>query len=166
LPTSDLQFKVTSTGDVFADGTFYGAAFTTGSADFAEMLEPGEPSLEPGDLLCVDSVGRVVRCRARYQTDVVGVYSTSPAFLGGDARDEDGRRLNPGHVPVAIVGIVPTKATSSNGVIAPGDLLVASSVPGHVMKAGANAPQGSVVGKALARLDGERGTVQMLVTLQ
>jgi hypothetical protein len=96
----------------------------------------------------------------------MGVYSTSPAFMGGDSRDESGRRLEPERVPVAIVGIVPAKAVSENGAIRPGDLLVTSSVAGHVMKAGATPPQGSVVGKALESLDAERGVVQMLVTLQ
>lgn len=37
--------------------------------------------------------------------------------------------------PVALTGIVPTKATNENGNIAIGDILVSSSKKGHAMKA-------------------------------
>ena len=52
--------------------------------------------------------------------------------------------------------------------IRPGDLLVASSTPGHAMRAEPNPPQGTVIGKALEKLDASRGTgfIKMLVTLQ
>ena len=45
-------------------------------------------------------------------------------------------------------------------------LLVASSTPGHAMKAAPNPPVGTVVGKALEPLDDNTGVIQILVMLQ
>jgi len=62
---------------------------------------------------------------------------------------------------------VPTRATTENGPIKAGDLLVTSSRPGYAMK-GTNRARmlGAVVGKALEPLLSGRGLIQVLVTLQ
>jgi hypothetical protein len=67
---------------------------------------------------------------------------------------------------LAIVGIVLVKVWTENGAIRPGNLLVASSTPDHAMKAGPNPPLGTVIGKALGKLDRGTGIIKMLVTLQ
>jgi hypothetical protein len=90
------------------------------------------------------------------------VYSTRPGFVGGSPVEGS----NVGAIPLAIVGVVPVKVTAENGAIQPGDLLVASSVPGRAMKAGPNPPQGSVIGKALEPLQAGIGLIKMLATLQ
>jgi hypothetical protein len=92
---------------------------------------------------------------------VAGVYSTRPGFVGG--QPVEGKIA--GTIPLAVVGVVPVKVSAENGPIHPGDLLVASSTPGHAMKAGPNPPQGTVIGKALAGLSTGTGVIQMLVTL-
>jgi len=51
-------------------------------------------------------------------------------------------------------------------VIMPGDLLVASTLPGHAMKAGNAPPVGSIIGKALNRLEDAVGVVRVLVMMQ
>ena len=71
-----------------------------------------------------------------------------------------------GRVPLAVVGVVPVNASAENGPIQPGDMLVASSTPGHVMRAGPNPAVGTVIGKALEPLDEGTGVIQMLVMLQ
>ena len=58
------------------------------------------------------------------------------------------------------------KASTENGPIAPGDLLVASATPGHAMKASPNPPIGTVIGKALEGLDEGTGVIRILVMLQ
>ena len=93
---------------------------------------------------------------------MVGVYSTQPGFIGGAGDDTD----LTGKVPLAIMGVVPLKASAENGAIHPGDLLVTSSTPGHAMRAGPNAPQGTVLGKSLGALEEGTGVIQVLVTLQ
>lgn len=152
----DRRFHVTNAGEVYADGQFH-----PGGSDLAEML-PAAKGLEPGDVLAVGADGKLTRCTQAYQTSVVGVYSTKPGFVGGA---EDGADLT-GKVPLAVVGVVPVKVTAANGPIQPGDLLVASSTPGHAMKAGPNPPVGTVIGKALGMLQSGTGVIQILVTLQ
>jgi hypothetical protein len=153
---ADRRFYVTDAGQVYADGQFH-----PGGADLAEMLPAGD-GLEPGDVLAVGADGKLARSTQAYQTSVVGVYSTKPGFVGGA---EDGADLT-GKVPLAVVGVAPVKVTAENGPIHPGDLLVASSTPGHAMKAGSNPPVGTVIGKALAALQSGSGVIQALVTLQ
>jgi hypothetical protein len=69
-------------------------------------------------------------------------------------------------IPLAVAGIVPLKVTAENGAIRPGTLLVASSRAGHAMRAKANPPAGTLVGKALGALAADVGTIDVLVTLQ
>jgi hypothetical protein len=129
-------------------------------ADFAEMM-PADEGLEPGDVLVIAPDGRLVRSDILYATNVAGVYSTRPSYVGG------GQHMGePGYVPLSMMGLVPVKASAENGPIAPGDLLVASSTPGHAMRAGPNPPVGTVLGKALGSLDSGTGFIEMLVTLQ
>lgn len=152
----DKRFRVTYQGNVYADGTYSSPA-----ADFAEML-PAATGLEAGDVLVVGLDGKLTRSSAAFASAVVGVYSTKPGFVGGS-----GDGIDPtGKIPLAIIGIVPVKASAENGAIQPGDLLVASSTPGHAMKAGSHPPVGTVIGKALGSLQSGTGVIQMLVTLQ
>lgn len=149
-------FRVTSTGQAQSD-----VGFSTPAADFAEML-PAVSGLEPGDVLVIGADGKLARSTQPYQATVVGVYSTRPGFIGGQPVDGNLE----GHIPLAVVGIVPVKVSTENGPIQPGDLLVASATPGHAMRAGTNPPQGTVIGKALEGLDDGTGVIRMLVVLQ
>ena len=156
---TDIQFRVDSAGNVTADGTF-----TPGGADYAEML-PAEPGLEPGDLLAIGPDGTLVKAAGAYSTSVAGIYSTSPGFVAGGG-DAEGNGTE-GKVPVAVLGVVPAKASAENGAIRPGDLLTTSDTPGHVMKAtDRDRMLGAIVGKALESLGSGTGTIKVLVTLQ
>ncbi|KPJ48361.1 MAG: hypothetical protein AMJ38_05530, partial [Dehalococcoidia bacterium DG_22] len=174
-----LTFKVDGqTGDVSTDGGYHcGPNFTCGvfgctetdldpclsdnsPADFAEIL-PAQEGLEPGDVLVVALDGTLARSSESHQPTVVGVYSTRPSYVGSAYR-----LGQPGYVPLAVVGIVPVKASAENGSIQPGDLLVASATPGHAMKADPNPPQGTVIGKALGALEERTGIIEVLVMLQ
>ncbi len=152
----DVQFRVTTSGTVESDG-----AYTTPAADFAEML-PAVAGVAPGDVLVIGADGQLQPSTQPYQLTVIGVYSTRPGFVGGRGIDEP----TTGQVPLAIMGVVPVKVSSENGAIQPGDLLVASATPAHAMRAGANPPNGTVIGKALGTLAQGTGVIQMLVTLQ
>jgi hypothetical protein len=150
------RFYVTRFGEVYASGTFH-----AGGADFAEML-PAQEGLEAGDVLVIGSDGKLARSTQAYQENVAGVHATKPGLLGGA---HDGADLA-GKVPLAVVGIVPVKVTNENGRIKPGDKLTASSTTGHAMKAGRHAEIGTVIGKALSALEGDRGVIEILVILQ
>ncbi len=153
---SDREFYVSDAGEVYADGNFH-----SGGADLAEML-PAVEGLEPGDVLVVGPDGQLALSSEAYQSTVVGVYSTNPGFVGGDGEETDLK----GKIPLAVVGVVPVKASAENGPIQPGDLLVASSTPGHAMKAGSSPSVGTVIGKALESLESGTGVIQILVMLQ
>jgi hypothetical protein len=147
-----------------ANGTGHSAGgWSTSAQDYAEML-PGINGLEPGDVLIIGGDGQLTHSTQAYQTSVVGVYSTQPGFIGGAPVEGP----ITGTIPLAIVGIVPVKVSAENGAIHPGDLLVASSIPGHAMKAGANPPVGTVIGKALEAFDASHktGVIKLLVTLR
>ncbi|MGA1841962.1 MAG: hypothetical protein ACMUIU_15190 [bacterium] len=149
------RFYVSNSGQVYADGSF-----NSGGADLAEML-PAAPGLEPGDVLVVDLEGKLIRSSEPSATNVVGVYSTSPGFIGGYSDDDDPT----GKVPLAVLGIVPCKVSNENGPIKPGDLLVTSSTPGHAMKAPDDPKAGTVLGKALSSLESDTGLVRLYVTV-
>jgi hypothetical protein len=156
---ADLDFRVTGTGQVRSD-----VGFNTPAADFAEML-PAVEGLQAGDVLVIGSDGKLIRSTEPYQASVAGVYSTQPGFVGG--QPVEGKVA--GNIPLAIMGVVPVKASAENGPIRPGDLLTTSSTPGHAMRADRDsALPGTVLGKALEPLDASQGTgvIQVLVTLQ
>jgi hypothetical protein len=153
---AELRFRVGGKGDVWTRDGYY-----TISGDLAEML-PAVQGVEPGDVLAIGLDGQLARSTQAYQASVMGVYSTQPGFVGGQAAEGE----IPGAIPLAVVGVVPVKVSAENGPIRPGDLLVASSTPGHAMKAGPNPPQGTVIGKALEGLDEGTGVMKMLATLQ
>lgn len=146
-------------------GFFNGGTQASG-ADFAEQIavQGKEASYEPGDVLVISAqADRAVELATRaFDTTVIGVYSTQPALLGG-APDQNDPLAG---IPVAITGIVPCKVSAENGTIKRGDLLVTASKPGYAMRAGANPPQGTVLGKAMGQLDRGTGIIQVLVTLQ
>ena len=68
---------------------------------------------------------------------------------------------------MAMMGIVPVKATTENGAIRPGDLLVTSSEVGYAMKGTDRSRMlGAVIGKALGNLESGTGVIEAVVTLQ
>ena len=170
----DTVFAVESDGDVLADGSF------TGPADFAEVMSvAGEKGdYEPGDVLVIGPDGDVTRSTKAYATELAGVYSTKPGFVGDteitrqgiEAYDEPERGVR---IPVALLGIVPAKVSAENGAIHPGDLLTTSSTAGHAMKASPVVingieiyPTGTILGKALESLEQGTGVIKVLVTLR
>ncbi len=160
---STRKFHITSAGTYVA------------GSDFAEAFEAsgGKAAYEPGDVVVLSEKNpkAIEKSTAPYDTKVAGIYSTRPGVLGAD---KDGvTRMDENDIPVAIVGIVPTKVTDENGVIKPGDLLTTSSIAGHAMKASptlvngvAIYPTGTILGKALEPLQGKVGVVKVLVMLR
>jgi hypothetical protein len=154
------------------DGTgkgFFNGGTQVGGADFAESMavRKGASRYEPGDVLVIDRTGRrrVALAQTAYSRLVAGIYSTKPGVLGTEHRIDDAPVAE--EIPLAVVGIVPCKVTTENGPIAPGDVLVTSSRPGHAMKGTDRVRMlGAVVGKALEPFQDGTGVIQVLVTLQ
>ena len=167
----NLALKGAGSSITFADGTVQSTAWNGSlvGGDYAESVDvTGDRSrFEPGDTLVVDPdhSGHFMKSSEPYSTLVAGIYSTKPGVLG--RRQTTDPKTSTTEVPMAMVGIVPTKVSAENGAIKPGDLLVTSSTPGYVMK-GTDRSQmlGAVVGKALGTLNSGTGVVEVLVSLQ
>jgi subtilisin family serine protease len=166
-------FRVDKTGNVYADGAYYGAGFYTGSADVAEWVSVSEP-VEPGDVLELDPdhAGHYRKSRGPCSTLVAGVVSTEPGFVLGTNPStldfgpwtDDSRPSTVDSALIALLGIVPMKVTDEGGPIEPGDLLTTSSTPGYAMKW--NQEDGTacgLVGKALEPLDSGTGVIKSLL---
>ena len=131
-------------------------------ADLAERIEVTE-TLEPGDLVEIDPQAPGLYRKARGPSTglAVGVITSVPAITLANepgAVGEDPRPL------LALMGRVPVKATTENGPIRVGDLLVSSSTPGAVMRC--DEPEGcsgTLVGKALEALEHGDGMIEMLL---
>jgi hypothetical protein len=166
----NLRFQVSDAGNVTADGTISG-----GGADVAESfaVEGDRAAYEPGDVLVISArLNRsVVVSSDPYSTSVVGVYASRPGvLLTRDGFDED----MSDKVPLAVIGVVPTKVSAENGSISRGDLLVTSKTPGHAMKAKSVVldgieiyPPGTILGKALEPFGGPgTGLIEVLINTQ
>jgi hypothetical protein len=160
----------TSSGYVFADGSIQTTAYTgTCGGDYAETVDVAgdRKSYEPGDVLVIgaESGSDVLKSAEPYSTLVAGIYSTKPGVVG--RRQTTDPKASTTEVPMAMVGIVPTKVSAENGPIKRGDLLVTSSTVGYAMKGTDRSKMlGAVVGKALGNLDSGTGVIEVLVTLQ
>ena len=151
-----VRWKVTNTGEVYADGSFH-----SHGADFAEMY-PAKGELAPGTVVGIGEDGRLEPATSMRASAVMGVVSDTPSIVGGAAIEADG---DVGKVPVAILGIVEVRASATSGPIRPGDLLTAGAEPGTAEKAVWAYP-GTIIGKALEALPSGEGSIRMLVTLR
>ena len=140
---------------------------TTCGGDYAESVNAGgdRAKYEPGDVLVIasDEKNDVVKSSEPYSPLVAGVYSTKPGTVGRRQTTPK----SPDEIPMAMVGIVPTKVSAENGPIHKGDLLVTASLEGYAMKGTDRSRMlGAVIGKAMGTLDSGTGTIEVLVTLQ
>lgn len=122
------------------------------AADLAEIYTSNDLNLEAGDVVAIDPDlhAGVKKTVSPYETGSLGIISTKPAQIIGDAIDE-GNNV----VPVALAGRVPVKVSLENGPIASGDYLTSSSQPGVAMKA---VKTGVTIGTAIGSFDGTNGT--------
>jgi len=157
----------------FPDGTVQSTAYVgttcpTGG-DYAESVDVvgDKKQYEPGDVIVIgaESTSDVTKSTEPYSTLVAGIYSTKPGFVG--RRQTTNPKTSTTEVPMAMVGIVPTKVSAENGPIHRGDLLVTSSTAGYAMKGTDRSRMvGAVVGKAMGSLESEAGVIEVLVSLQ
>jgi len=135
-------------------------------ADLAEKFLASEP-LEPGTVVAIDraNAGKLCMSRGAYNRCVAGVVSGANNFSVGAVLGN-----LPGHEDapaIALSGRVYVWCDAASGAIEPGDLLTTSDTPGHAMKAtDRDRSHGTVIGKAMERLESGRGLVLVLVNLQ
>jgi hypothetical protein len=132
--------RVTSGGNIYSSSM---GGFFSGGADLAENYT-SDDALLPGEIVAVDDtdVHNVKRATRSYQEDLLGVVSTAPGFVAGAYTE--------GSYPIALVGRVPVKVTTENGVILAGQRITSASLAGYGMKA---ISAGRVIGVALESMD-------------
>jgi hypothetical protein len=121
--------------------------------------------IDPGTVMVIDQDGALRRSNQAYDRRVAGVVSGA-----GDCRPGiilGRQQLQESRLPVALVGTVHCKVDASYSPIEVGDLLTTSPTPGYAMKAEDHVKAfGSVIGKALRRLESGLDLVPVLVALQ
>jgi len=159
IGTAPAAYKLKVGGDVAITGTL----LTQTGSDFAEEFK-AKAALLPGTVVVMGDEGykSVKPCSKSYDKTVVGIVSDNPSIIAGRT---DADNKNPEKVVVAMMGVVKVKVTAMGGSIERGDLLTTSSVSGYAMKA-SSAKQGTIIGKALEDLEGDRGEIRVLVNLQ
>jgi len=165
----DVKLSGTGASIIFPDGTPQNMPWTgmLCGGDYAESVDVSGDGkrYEPGDVLVLsgDDASDVAKSSQPYSTLVSGIYSTKPGVLG---RRQTGEKSDT-EIPMAMVGVVPTKVSAENGPIRKGDLLVTSSTEGHAMKGtDRSLLVGAIVGKALGSLNSGIGVIEVLVSLQ
>ena len=180
------QFRVED-GDE-APALFDGAVNANG-IDYAEAFKIMDPSLEAGDLVVNmgSSWEHITRSTKAYDSGVIGVISTKPAFVAGMSFDAEDK-INPeltkrrdaarkagdrvlekqltvqmtelvkaAYRPVAFMGRVPVKVT---GRVQVGDHLTSSNIPGVAM---AMNMSGQSIGIALESNPGGNGKIMVMI---
>lgn len=128
-------------GELVTDG-ITGSAMEVGQlggADLAEYYYSEKP-LVAGQLVMLDpqGAGWVKPSYVPYQNNLLGVVATAPGMILGPKADNT--------YPIALVGRVPVKISTENGLPQIGDRLVSSSQPGVAMRA---TKAGQVIGQVL-----------------
>jgi hypothetical protein len=167
----NVTISGTSSSITFPDNSVQSTAWNgiLHGGDYAESVDVvGERArYEPGDVMVVDPAfrGKFSKSVSSYSTAVIGIYSSKPGIVGRRQTTPETHMSE--EVPMAMIGIVPTKVSAEGGAIKPGDLLVTSSLPGYAMK-GTDRSQlaGAIVGKALGSLDTGTGLIEVAVSLQ
>lgn len=145
-----------SIGSVEGNGSGAIALNSPGS-DYAELFEGDRTQLKKGDVLGINSEGKVVK--ATEETVFLGAFSYNPVVLGNWEKDWV---TNKNLVPVGLVGQIKVNASVENGSIKAGDYLTVSSTPGVVAKA---VKTGQTVGKALESTNSD-GQIMAYVTTE
>ena len=145
-----------SDGDIVFQGADLAEEFTL-SPDFGDEATPGS-------VVVLDDNGRVAPCTSAKDKRVAGVIAGAGQYQPAMVLD---RRDQPGRIPVAMIGKVACRTTTTAGPIQVGDLLITSQTRGHAQKlADDEVALGCVIGKALAPLASGSGLIPVLVNLQ
>src|SRR6266568_3739445 len=136
--SGNLKMSGAGSHITFPDSSTQATAWTgvLCGGDYAESVDVSgdRKHYEPGDVMVIDpdQPGKFLKSAEPYSTGVTGVFATKPGVIG--RRQTTDLKASTTEVPMAMIGIVPTRVSAENGPIKPGDLLVTSSTPGYAMK--------------------------------
>lgn len=136
------------------------------NADCAEEIEIDDiDAVEPGTVAVIENENRLKTGNQEYDKRVAGVISCAGQFKPGIILDK--RYDSKNKVPLALMGKVFCKVDADYVPIQVGNILTTSLTPGYAMKAFEPMKSvGTVIGKALRKLNSGKGLIPFLVTLQ
>jgi hypothetical protein len=172
--------------------TLFDGTATSNGIDYAEAFKVADESIAAGDVVSLTpgQWEHVERAARGYESLIVGVVSTKPAFLAGMSFDQEEAidpalaaqrsaaraagndalerqlteqliaKVKQAYRPVALVGRVPCKVDAQYGAIRAGDRLTASPTPGHAML---QTQPGPSLGIALEDHDAGAGAILVFV---
>lgn len=170
----------TGTRTMEIDGNYAGTARSRivvdelqikGGADFAEYFDVAKingEKPEPGMLVSIDenNIGKFTVSNTAYDKKVAGIISGANGIKPGMMMGHK-NTIADGEYPVAISGRVYVMAEALKHSIKPGDLLTTSDLEGYAMKATNNKKAvGSVIGKAMSRLENGKGMILVLLSIR
>lgn len=144
----------TSAGDTNVINWRLEATVIDTGADVAEIYTANDSSIEPGDVVSIDSSlsTGIKKSQQDYDSTVLGIVTTNPGLVIGGVNKEGTIAL-----PIALAGRVPVKVSTVNGAIHAGDYLTSSTIPGVAMKA---TKTGAIIGVAMSDFNSQNiGTV-------
>lgn len=158
---------VKSTGHAFLanDNVGVPCGWNSPGADVAEWFSTAEPADQyaPGIVMVMGPEGRVQASSQVADPRVVGAVSTAPGVILGSNPDDDSAQADDYSykVKIAMCATVPVQCSDLTGPIDVGTLLV-SGPAGKAVRSPEPTIPGTVVGKALERLEYAFGTLKML----
>ena len=134
----NIRSEIINDGIVLTGSSALEVGFT-GGADLAEYYYSNEP-LEKGQIVAIDPSlnAGIKKSDQAYQKNVLGIITSEPGLMLG-TKEENA-------YGVALVGRVPVKIITQNGIVKAGDRVAASDVPGYGMRA---TKAGRVLGTAI-----------------
>jgi hypothetical protein len=154
-----LNSGANGVGNIGSSTTYFNTVFAKAtSAQYADLAEMyvADQSYPAGTVVEFGGVYEITQTRSSHSTQVAGVISTNPSYLMNST--QDGEYV----LPVALTGRVPCRVV---GLIAKGDRLVASNIPGVACVLNMNNYEpGCIIGKALESYDSEvEGVIEIAV---
>jgi virginiamycin B lyase len=145
-----IQFYANATGE--SDGTGVGrirlnnggVAYESGGADFAEYFTADTTGYKAGEVVALNSDGKVSRTFKSYDQHALGVVSNTAAFVGN--APDDFEATQSAKITVGLIGQMDVKVSTLSGEIKKGDFITTSSIPGLAMK---GSKRGLMLGIAL-----------------
>ena len=124
-------------------------------------------TLESGTVMVLNESGNLKQSCQAYDKKVTGVISGAGDYKPAIILDRKEKVDNSNRLSISLMGKTYCKADATYGAIETGDLLTTSHTRGHAMKATDPLKAfGSVIGKALRKLETGTGLIPILVVLQ
>ena len=154
-----INSNANGVGNIGSSSTYFNTIFAKAtSAQYADLAEKYTADVDypPGTVVCFGGDAEITISKIDHDASVAGVISTDPAFVMNTGLDDQYVAT------VALAGRVPCRV---KGIIAKGDRLVSSDIPGVAERLDmARYQPGCIIGKALEAHDSAgEGLIEVVV---